>query len=240
MTSWSLETLLADLHSSVTEQLARARRTMGHPVAKGDVAESVWAQLLAGYLPQRYKVAKAFVCDSEGQFSDQLDVVVYDRQYSPLIFEMDNQVIIPAESVYAVFEAKQEIDAAQVSYAAKKIASVRALKRTSLPVPHIGGSSPPKPLQPIIGGLLTFESGWSPPLGASLAKALAEADDNSRLDIGCIAAHGWFACDDAGCHVINDQGKPATAFLLELIARLQGVATVPMIDIRAYAKWLTD
>ena len=47
MTSWSLEALLADLHSSVTEQLARARRTIGHPVATGDVAESVWAQLLA-------------------------------------------------------------------------------------------------------------------------------------------------------------------------------------------------
>lgn len=240
MTSWSLETLLADLHSSVTEQLARARRTMGHPVAKGDVAENIWAQLLASYLPQRYKVAKAFVCDSEGRFSDQLDVVVYDRQYSPLIFEMDNQVIIPAESVYAVFEAKQEIDAAQVGYAAKKIASVRGLKRTSLPVPHIGGRSPPKPLQPIIGGLLTFDSAWSPAMGASLAKALADADDDSRLDIGCVAAHGWFNCDDAGCHVIKDQGKPATAFLLELIARLQGLATVPMINIRAYSKWLTD
>lgn len=65
-------------------------------------------------------------------------------------------------------------------------------------------------------------------------------DEDSRLDIGCVAAHGWFACDDTECHVIKDQGKPATAFLLELIARLQGLATVPMIDIRAYAKWLTD
>jgi hypothetical protein len=36
------------------------------------------------------------------------------------------------------------------------------------------------------------------------------------------------------------QGKPATAFLLELIARLQDLATVPMIDVRAYAKWLSD
>jgi len=34
------------------------------------------------------------------------------------------------------------------------------------------------------------------------------------------------------------QSKPATAFLLELIARLQSIATVPMIDTRAYAKWL--
>jgi hypothetical protein len=34
--------------------------------------------------------------------------------------------------------------------------------------------------------------------------------------------------------------KAATAFLFELIARLQACATVPMIDIRAYAKWLVS
>jgi hypothetical protein len=32
----------------------------------------------------------------------------------------------------------------------------------------------------------------------------------------------------------------ATAFLLELIARLQGLGTVAMIDTRAYAEWLTE
>jgi hypothetical protein len=41
-----------------------------------------------------------------------------------------------------------------------------------------------------------------------------------------------------GGFVIDRGGKPATAFLLELIARLQASATVPMIDVRAYAKWL--
>jgi hypothetical protein len=32
--------------------------------------------------------------------------------------------------------------------------------------------------------------------------------------------------------------KRGTAFLFELIARLQASATVPMIDMRAHAKWL--
>lgn len=60
-----------------------------------------------------------------------------------------------------------------------------------------------------------------------------------KLDLGCIAAQGIFSCDENGCHVLVPQGKPATAFLFELIARLQALATVPMIDVRAYAKWLT-
>jgi hypothetical protein len=35
----------------------------------------------------------------------------------------------------------------------------------------------------------------------------------------------------------SPQSQPH-AFLFELIARLQAIATVPMIDVRAYAEWL--
>jgi hypothetical protein len=52
--------------------------------------------------------------DSLGNFSQQIDVVVFDRQYSPFIFDFREQQIVPAESVYAVFEAKQTINATLV------------------------------------------------------------------------------------------------------------------------------
>ena len=137
-----------------------------------------------------------------------------------------------------IFEAKQTINAQLVKYASEKVASVRRLYRTSLPIPHAGGTYPPKPLPHLLGGLLTFESEWSPPLGEPLLEALQKADVHERLDLGCVAAHGTFGCDEFGCFVLKPQGKPATAFLLELIARLQNSATVPMIDVRAYAEWL--
>ena len=68
--------------------------------------------------------------------------------------------------------------------------------------------------------------------------ALAGGDPDGNLDLGCVAAHGMFGRDADGRYTVTSQGKPATAFLLELIARLQGSATVPMIDVRAYARWL--
>jgi hypothetical protein len=67
---------------------------------------------------------------------------------------------------------------------------------------------------------------------------LTEGDAADRLDLGCVAAHGIFSCDEANCGTLTPMGKPATAFLFELIARLQEKATVPMIDVRAYARWL--
>lgn len=238
MSDWSLTVLLANLHNDIERRLQSAREAFGHPVTKGDASEHVWLELLKKYLPHRYQAAKAHVVDSKGNFSNQIDVVVFDRQYSPFIFHHEAQTIIPAESVYAAFEAKQSIDADEVSYAQKKIASVRRLHRTSLPIPHAGGTYPAKLPARILGGLLTFESEWKPPLGAPLTEALGKGDPDGRLDLGCVAAHGIFGCDEKNCYTITPQGKPATAFLFELIARLQATATVPMIDIRAYAEWL--
>lgn len=241
MTDWNLTTLLAGLHDEVERRLGTARATFGHATTKGDASQNVWLELLKTYLPKRYQATTAHVVDSRGEFSEQIDVVVFDRQYSPFIFCFEGQEVIPAESVYAVFEAKQTVNAGQVAYAQKKVASVRRLHRTSLPIPTANGPAPAKVLQPILGGLLTFESEWkNPALGEPLTRALVDGDPEGRLEIGCIAAHGIFSCDETGCYVFRHQGKPATAFLLELIARLQSGATVPMIDVRAYAKWLTD
>ncbi|HEX3870143.1 MAG TPA: DUF6602 domain-containing protein [Pirellulales bacterium] len=238
MNSWSLKQLLSSLHEDIQTRLAIARKSFAHPGTKGDASESIWVELLDKYLPKRYQAATAHVVDSDGTFSDQVDVVVFDRQYSPFIFNFQGQTIIPAESVYAVFEAKQTANAGLVEYAQKKVSSVRALQRTSLPIPHAGGTYPPKPLQHIIGGLLTLDSDWSPALGQSLLDALAAAAPTGRLDLGCIASHGTFFLEPTVNYSLNPSGKPATAFLFELIARLQAMATVPMIDVRAYARWL--
>ena len=240
MHEWSLTQLLSGLHDEIERRLGTARKAFAHPGTKGDASEKVWLELLQTYLPRRYQAETAHVVDSKGMFSDQIDIVIFDRQYSPFIFKYLGQTIIPAESVYAVFESKQAIDAHEVAYAHEKVASVRRLHRTSLPIPHAGGVYPPKPLPHILGGLLTFESDWKPPLGDSLIEALGEGAAESRLDLGCVAAHGTFACDVEGCHSVVIKGKPATAFLFELIARLQTSATVPMIDVRAYAQWLAE
>src|SRR5689334_8182347 len=102
MSPWSLPELLSGLHDEIEQQLERVRKTFAHPGTKGDASEEVWLEMLNTYLPKRYQAAKAHVVDSEGAFSDQIDVVVFDRQYSPFIFSFKGQTIVPAESVYAV------------------------------------------------------------------------------------------------------------------------------------------
>ena len=148
MSDWSLKNILSGLHDDIQQRLETIRKTMAHPGTKGDASEGVWNELFNKYLPARYQADKAHVVDSEGTFSQQIDVVIYDRQYSPFIFRYEGQIVIPAESVYAVFEAKQSANLAHVKYAQEKVRSVRRLQRTSLPIPHAGGTYPAKPIDP--------------------------------------------------------------------------------------------
>jgi len=239
MSEWSLPKLLSGLHDDIQQRLETVRKSFGHSVTKGDGCENIWLELFQNYLPQRYQAAKAHIVDSKGAFSDQIDIVIFDRQYSPFIFQYEKQTIIPAESVYAVFETKQTINSSHVSYAQGKVASVRRLHRTSLPIPYAKGTYPAKPLIPIYGGILTFESDWTPPLGTSLLDSLSKGDTEDRLDMGCIAAHGHFSFgSQTGQYTVHDGGKPATAFLFNLISQLQFSGTVPMIDVQAYGQWL--
>jgi hypothetical protein len=239
MSNWSLSTILASLHKDIEHKLELVRESFNHPGTKGDASEVVWLELLDKYLPCRYQAKKGHVVDSQGNFSQQMDVIIFDRQYSPFIFNYQDQLIIPAESVYAVFEAKQSMNAEYILYAQEKVASVRRLHRTSLPIPHAGGTYPAKPPISIIGGILTFESDWKPAFGKSFENAMNSENIKHQLDLGCVAAHGYFYFNEnPSKYDVISGNKPATAFLFKLISQLQFSGTVPMIDIQAYAEWL--
>ena len=105
---FSLKTLYSALQE---EMIAKANfsSVLNHPTDKGDNTEDNWISWFSEYLPKRYKAAKATVIDSNGAISDQIDVVLYDAQYSYLAFNNNGTLYIPAESVYAVFEVKQDL-----------------------------------------------------------------------------------------------------------------------------------
>lgn len=241
MSNWSLSKLLESLHDDIHQQLEIARKTFTHPGTKGDASEKIWLELMRTYLPQRYQAEKAHVVDSNGKFSQQMDVVIFDRQYSPFIFKFQGEIIVPAESVYAVFECKQSLNAELVKYAQEKVESVRVLHRTSLPIPHAGGTFPAKAPIQIYGGILTFDSDWTPAMGNGLKKSLLNNLGLGCLNIGCVASHGYISyLEKSSDYEFVTGGKPATAFLFKLISQLQFSGTVPMIDVLAYSKWLTE
>jgi hypothetical protein len=237
-----LPILLKGLHDRLVNELGLARTMVSHPSTKGELSENYWIAMLRNHLPARYQVSKAFVVDSRNRLSDQIDVVIHDRQYSPFVLNLNGALYVPAESVYAIFEVKQEMSADEIAYAADKIASVRCLHRTSMPIPHAGGTFDPKPPQHIIGGLLCLCSSWRPPFGDSFGRAIAGVQEQGRLDLGCAAENGVFEVNYSSAEsprIVHHLNSSTLAFfLLRLIAQLQSMATVPCLDVMAYAQWL--
>lgn len=241
-TNPTLSDLFSALHDELLCQLGITRRTVKHAATMGAVSESQWIKMLYKHLPKRYKVNRAFVIDSKGASSKQIDVVIHDRQYSPFVLNYGDAIYVPAESVYAVFEVKQTLDAHNVKYAADKIASVRKLHVTSIPFPWAGPEHLAKDPHHIIGGLLALESEWKPPFGDPLKQAIASTAGAGCLDIGCAANAGVFEAKYADGQApdigIEECDAALALFVLRLIERLRGIATVPCMDIAAYAAHL--
>ncbi len=235
----SLRDLFGSLQKQMFAKLSTARECILHPGVKGDASEDSWREMLA-YLPKRYCVDKAFVIDHEGRQSDQMDVVVYDRQYSPFIFHQDSAIFVPAESVYAVIEVKQELDKGMIEYAAAKARSVRRLKRTNASFAWAKGTMKRGEPFPILAGIVASASAWSPALGDSFRATLhtLAQDPLARIDFGCVVQGGAFDVtysNGAEPSVSIVSGSMALmTFFLKLVARLQGMGTVPAMDINCY------
>ena len=91
----TLNQLFAALHDTVQGELGITRRTIGHAATMGAVSEDRWLKMLGDHLPKRYEVNRAFVIDSAGEISQQIDIVVHDRQYSPFVLNLGAALYYP-------------------------------------------------------------------------------------------------------------------------------------------------
>ncbi len=211
-----------------------------HPTAIGDNAELHWKRMLREFLPNRYSVGTGFAVSLDGQCSDQLDIIIYDDQYTPTLRTgADGEAeTIAAESVYAVFEVKPELNKENAQYASNKLESVRRLRRTTTDIRSNIGTTEGEPPKPIIGGLLTLDSGWNPGFGRPFSEAVgSRAGDDGRLDIGCALKVGSWAtpveqqwettriCEESGTLVF---------FAMSLFDQLRRLGTVAAVDIEAW------
>lgn len=261
---------LRELFNGLQEQMLASlnvnRAHIAHSGSKGDATEQHWIEFLRKYLPDRYKVDKAMVIDSVGNVSNQMDIVIYDGMYTPFIFNQDGFLYIPAESVYAVFEVKQDING-NIEYAAEKIESVRKLKRTSIGMVASGTPLPARHLTKIIGGILTTTCSYADL--KTVEDHLRELKGYQTLDLGCLCDAGSFYVD---YNEVLPEGKVDTTqinenrkyiegiyesrevknvkfsdkkvslftFFLQLVSYLKCIGTVPAIDINEYLKAIDE
>ena len=229
-----LKKALLGVQKSLEVDLDRAKYGIIHAPTKGGVAEKEWIDILAAYLPRRYEVSSGIIVDSKGGISDQIDIVIYDQQYTPVLLSQQGHLYIPVEAVYAIFETKPHIDKAYLDYAGQKAESVRALYRTSIPIAHAGGEYPAKKLFPIVAGIVGRKADWAGGLGEAFKNSLPK-EESQILNCGCALTDAAFDSFNGQLEVVSGE-SPLMYFLFRLLGKLQSLGTVPAIDWMAYAK----
>jgi len=210
-----------------------------HPVTKGDHCESAWIDFFRSFLPSKYSVDKGFVFDSKGNVSEQIDIIIHEALYSPLIFGTDSgEKFITAESVYAVFDSKPKIDKGTLEYTNKKIASVVKLERSARGVINAGKYIPPRSLTPIIGGILAIDA-----IGNSTIEQ--HLSNNPHIDIGCaIKCTSFIVRRDSDKNLsavdFSISEESVLSFFYIILDSLYRLGTVAGIDIIDYSDATVD
>lgn len=216
-------------------QLELSSKSITHDGVMGEVNERHFIEFLSKHLPKRYVADQGIVIDSNGSTSDQIDIVIFDHQYTPTLLDQHAHRFIPAEAVYCVLEVKPTINKQYLEYAASKAHSVRVLERTSVSIPHVGGVFSPKPLFPIIAGIVATGVEWNDGLaGDAFSDNFGTLTDTHILDCGLALSDRAFDTFDGNLVVSNPVGSLAF-FLFRLLQRLQSLGTVPAVDWNKYA-----
>lgn len=222
-----------------------------HPTTLGDATEANWTRMLKSFLPGRYEVGGIYALDAKGGQSEQIDLAIYDRQYSPLWFESGGHRFVPVESVYAIFEIKQSINSKHVAYAANKIASVRRLNRTSAPIVDIYGTQDGPALRdrPIIGGILALRTDWASGLSSDVGIShLRKHQGETHIDLGLSLLDTGFDHVSNDCNTkilspgltFSNSDVQLIWFTMHLFRRLQAIGTAPAVDLQVYEAILDD
>lgn len=242
-----LRDALALEQDALAKQLELSKHSITHNGVMGEVNEHHFIRVLRQYLPRRYCVDQGIVIDCNGVTSDQIDVIIYDPQYTPTLLDQQDHRYILAEAVYAVLEVKPQINKKNLHYAAAKARSVRSLKRTTVEIPHAGGTYPAKPLFPILAGIVAIKAEWKDGLQSStFMKELDLLTGEETLSIGIALEdraferkYGFQPDLRHGELCVSQREGSLAWFLFTLLKRLQELGTVPAVDWAAYRSVLS-
>lgn len=117
----------------------------GNISSSGDEIEDLIRDKISLFLPEKYLVRQGHIINSEGQVSNQFDIIIFDRLNTPKFFETkNNTVFYPIESVLAVGEIKKTLRGKDIVEFAKKIKFLKIdMKRKLIENPVFGGKISP-------------------------------------------------------------------------------------------------
>ena len=95
-----------DMEKSIVKQL---NFHVQHPTTIGGYREEIWRTFFEQIIPKKFSIERSvFIIDSSGNVSNEVDLAIFDEQYTPYIFRYGTLKFIPIEAVAVVIECKSK------------------------------------------------------------------------------------------------------------------------------------
>jgi hypothetical protein len=89
-----------------------------HPPTVGAFYEMILRKFLKDFVPNKYKISTGFVVDIEpNNLSRQIDILIYENDTFPPIYQHEDLVIVESSAVYAAIEVKGQINSGAITLA---------------------------------------------------------------------------------------------------------------------------
>ena len=227
--------------NALKSRLELANRSITHCGELGAVNEQSFIDFLRQNLPHRYAVNSAIVINSKGQSSDQIDIVIHDRFYSPTLLSQNKRAFVPIESVYAVFEVKPTINKGNLEYAAEKASSVRKLFQRTGDFKAIDGVKK-SPSLVLISGLIAIDVEWKEGVESSaFTEIMKTLVSEKKIDCGVAVTGEYFNYfSDSGKVTIKRGDNSLAFFIFGLLKQFQLMGNAPAVDWNGYIEALMN
>lgn len=91
-------------------------RSIKHNLIKGQSREAIIVKrFLSPYLPKRYSVDTGVLVDINDVQSRQLDLIIFDSFFSPILEDLDHNKLLFPETVFAMIESKSTLNRKEIN-----------------------------------------------------------------------------------------------------------------------------
>ncbi len=121
---------LQSIFKSIAEKLAidfrYASSEIEHRSSKGRVRElEIVEQFLQKYLPKTIGISHGEIVSSDGNTSNESDIIIYETRTCPYLLDKTGYQIFPIECVYGVIEVKSMLNSAELEDSFNKISKIK-------------------------------------------------------------------------------------------------------------------
>ncbi|MGC1375946.1 MAG: DUF6602 domain-containing protein [Anaerolineales bacterium] len=149
-------------HSQVLSAKSSALEVIHHDGDRGAEREDLLSELLTPLLPEKIGIGRGEIMATNGNWSKQEDLILYDKLNCPRLFVGSRSQIFPIESVATIIEVKTSLGTKEIQDATKNISEAKMLSKSGMSTHISSGSIGFGPPTPVLGCLFAYRLNLKP------------------------------------------------------------------------------